>query len=219
MKEPLLHPIVGANDLEDVPSKVLVELPRNEAQDDGDEANDGGDGNEVRLDIGPNHINGQSRLEGVVFLKEVEGLGNLVDLNPSVYHKGKVGEADSNDLDCVLLSESIPDNDELVQETEDEECQESGDSLVLRFKVFQVPSFGAEKARLKPGKNVSGGDVNTKEARMIIEIEFAYASKHRHITAWMAVTAINIAAHLLLMKPKKLSRGLDAGSDGATPSR
>jgi hypothetical protein len=69
--------------------------------------------------------------ESVLSAENIKGLLNLIDLNGSVNHEGKVREADSNNLNGILLSQSIPDDNEGVKETENEQRQESRDSLVL----------------------------------------------------------------------------------------
>lgn len=47
MQEAVLHAVVGADLLEDIPGKDLVQLVGDEGDDDGAEAEDDGNGNEV----------------------------------------------------------------------------------------------------------------------------------------------------------------------------
>lgn len=49
MQEAFLHAVVGANLLQNIPGKLAVELVSNGAHDNGDHADDGGDGNEEGL--------------------------------------------------------------------------------------------------------------------------------------------------------------------------
>jgi hypothetical protein len=59
----------------------------------------------------------------------------LIHLDSCVNHKGEVREADTNDLDGVLLAESIPYDYQCIQETENEKRQEGRDCLVLRLNL------------------------------------------------------------------------------------
>ena len=140
MKESLLHTVVGTNVLENVPSILLVDLPRKETHDKSSEGNDGGNSHEVRLNIMPELFGRHLGSESVLSAENIKGLLNLIDLNRGVNHEGEVGEADTNDLNGVLLSQSIPDDNEGVKETEDEQRQESRDSLVLGldFRIWVV---------------------------------------------------------------------------------
>lgn len=135
MKESLLHAIIGTNVLENIPGILLVNLPRKEAHNEGSKGDDGRDSHQVRLHIVPKLGSSHTTLESIVLLENIEGFGNLIDLNSRVNHKGQVREADTNDLNGVLLSESIPDDDESVKETENEKRQESRDSLVLGLNL------------------------------------------------------------------------------------
>jgi hypothetical protein len=57
----------------------------------------------------------------------------LIHLDSRVNHEGEVREADTNDLNSVLLAESIPYDYQCIQETENEKRQEGRDCLVLRL--------------------------------------------------------------------------------------
>jgi hypothetical protein len=133
VKETLLHAVIGTNVLENIPSILLVDLPRKKAHDKGSEGNNGGNGHEVRLHIMPEFSCRHAGSEGVLGTENIEGLLNLIDLDGGVNHEGEVREADTNDLNGVLLAESIPNDNECVKETENKERQESRDSLVLRL--------------------------------------------------------------------------------------
>lgn len=135
MKESLLHAIIGTNVLEDIPRILLVNLPREEAHNEGSKGDDGRNGHQIRLHIVPKLGSSHATLESIVLLENIKGLGNLIDLDGRVNHKCQVREADTNDLNGVLLSESIPDDDQGVKETKDEKGQESRNSLVLRLNL------------------------------------------------------------------------------------
>lgn len=135
VKESLLHAIIGTNVLENIPSILLVNLPRKEAHNEGSKGNDGRDSHQIRLHIVPKLGSSHATLESIALLENIEGLGNLINLDGRVNHKGQVRETDTNDLNGVLLSESIPDDDEGVKETKNEKRQESRDSFVLRLNL------------------------------------------------------------------------------------
>lgn len=150
VEESLLHAIVGTNVLQNVPGIFLIDLPRDEAHADSSHGNDGGYSDEEGLHIIPEVL--VRFLEGVPFSKNLNGLVDLVNLDRGVDHKSKVGEAHSNNLNGVLLTESIPDNDQGVQETEDEQSQEGGNGLGLRLNLIQLDIL---QVGLKFGKYVS----------------------------------------------------------------
>jgi hypothetical protein len=133
VKESLLHAIISTDVLENIPSILLVDLPRKEAHDKSSKGNDGGDSHEVRLHIMPKLCCRHFRSEGVLFTENIKGLFNLIDLNGGVNHEGEVGEADTDDLNGVLLTKSIPNDNKCVKESENKERQESRNSLVLRL--------------------------------------------------------------------------------------
>lgn len=121
VEEALLHAVISTNVLENVPSVFLVDLPGDKDHANGREGDNGRDGNQVRLDIAPEVSSSGVLLEGIVLPKNIECLLNLVNLNGSVDHESQVGEADSDNLDSVLLAEGIPDDNESVEEAENEE--------------------------------------------------------------------------------------------------
>lgn len=114
MKEPLLHAIVGTNILQDIPSKLLVELPRHKDHANCAEGNNGRDGDKIRLDIAPKLLGVGISIEGIVVPKNHNGFLDLVDLNGRVNHEGEVGNADSNDLNRVLHPQGIPNDHQNV---------------------------------------------------------------------------------------------------------
>lgn len=61
----------------------------------------------------------------------LDGDLNLFDLDGGIDHDGQVGDADSNDLNGVLVSQSIPDDNELVEESENEQSEEGRDRTPL----------------------------------------------------------------------------------------
>ena len=131
MKEALLHAVVSADLLQNVPSKLLVQFPGHEPHRDGEHGNDDGNRHEERAARGPGTLAGRVDFERAVGLNVRDGSSDLVDLQRGVDEQGQVRDADSNDLDGVLETQGIPGQDQLVQETKNEERQEGGYRLVV----------------------------------------------------------------------------------------
>lgn len=118
MKEALLHAIIGANVLENVPSKLLVELPGNVYHDDGGDSDDDRSGNQVGLDIVPQHGRCDAFLQRTVDLEDSKSHLNLLKLESRVDQESQIGDADADDLNCVLHAQRIQHEDQFVKETE-----------------------------------------------------------------------------------------------------
>lgn len=131
VQEPLLHPVVGADVLQDIPRKLLVELPRDEAHAARDSSDNAGNRNQEPAYIVPHRLRRLRLLEPVVPLQDVDGLPDLVDLDGCVDEHGDVGNRHADDLNRVLHAQGVPHHHHLVQEAEDEERQEGRDRLVL----------------------------------------------------------------------------------------
>lgn len=140
IKEPLLHPVVGANGLENIPGKDLVELPGDEAHGNSAGRKDTGNGNEERPHIFPHILATTDQRAGRFHFLHSDL--NLLDLDGGVDHDGEVGNAHADDLNGVLHTEGIPDNDDFVQKGKDEESEEGGNGPPLRFGLG--PLFVAE---------------------------------------------------------------------------
>lgn len=125
VQETLLHPVVGSYSLKNVPSKDLVELPGSEGHGNGTKAQDAGDGDQVRFYVDPHVV--LRVLERAVVPQLTQRLFDLFDLDGSVNHQCEVGNAHANNLNGVLRSQRVPDNNQLVQEAEDEKRQECRD--------------------------------------------------------------------------------------------
>lgn len=70
-------------------------------------------------------------LEAVVVAQVSDRFFDLVDLDRRVDQQGQVGDANTNDLNGILEAEGVPNEQQLVKETEDEERQEGRNGLVL----------------------------------------------------------------------------------------
>lgn len=88
-------------------------------------------------------------------MENFQSIANLVDLNSSVYHEGQVCNANANDLNGVLHAQRIPHDDQLVQESEDEEGEESGNRLFLGGYGTGVIAF--PRLCLKLPKDIAKG--------------------------------------------------------------
>lgn len=160
MEESLLHAIVGSNMLEDIPSKLLVELPSDEAVADGADTNDAGDGDQNALHVIPD---GQV-LNGILGDQDIDSLADLIDLDGCIDHQSEVCDTNTNDLNCVLDTEGIPDQNKLVEEAEDEECEESRDRLELRLDLLvRVVRrlVGVLQTLIELGEDISGMEVSS----------------------------------------------------------
>lgn len=104
--------------LQDIPSELLVQLPCDERHGNGDSCEDARDADEDRLDIRPNVI----IRKGVERLEIVDGFVDLIDLDGSVDEKREIGDAEADNLNRVLRLKSIPDQNEFVDETEQEQA-------------------------------------------------------------------------------------------------
>ena len=199
MKETLLHPVVGPDDLENIPSELLVQLPAEEAHQRGGESDDNGDSDEVRSNIGEYGHSKVSPLKSILFFQNSECSENLIDLDSCAHHESQVGEAHANGLDSVLHAQSVPDNDKLIKESEDEECEEGRNDLKLGSNG-RVRDNVRPHAALESAEDVSSGYKSTCswEASRL----GTYASKLRQMTAWRKVMAMKTAGHLLLIKAK-----------------
>lgn len=108
VEEALLHAVVGADLLQNVPGKLAVQLIGDEAHGDGDDANDGGNRNEERPTQLPDVLVLPVRLERAGPQKAVDRVVDLVDLQDRVDEQCQVGHAQADDLNCVLEPQGVP---------------------------------------------------------------------------------------------------------------
>lgn len=118
MQEALLHAVIGTNVLENVPSKLLIELPGNVYHDNGGDSNDDRSGDKVSLDIVPQHSRCDALLQRTVDLEDSKSHLNLLKLESRVNQESQIGNADADDLNCVLHAQRIQHEDQFVKETE-----------------------------------------------------------------------------------------------------
>lgn len=152
VKEPLLHAVISTNDLEDIPRKLLVELPGAEDHASRGESNHSRGGNEKRSNVGPQQIRGHALAQSIDRCQHINSHLNLVHLDGRVDEQGQVSNADANDLNRVLHAKRVPDDNQLVKEAKDEESEEGRDRLVLRLGIVGV-DVGSE-AYLELAKDV-----------------------------------------------------------------
>lgn len=114
----------------DCPRKLIIQLPSDECHDYREEANDTRNSQDVGSNIMPNRVIGFDiwyGLAGILWICEInescDGLVDLIVLDRSVYQHSNIVEAKSDDLNGVLESQSIVVQHQLVQESEDEECE------------------------------------------------------------------------------------------------
>ena len=99
--------------------------------------------------------------EGVESFKVSDGILDLVDLDGGINHERDVGNAETDDLNGVLGLEGIPDQDEFVDETEQEQTEEGGNRLEFGVDSVDVgsgPPLGRidiSKAALETAESVT----------------------------------------------------------------
>jgi len=156
VQEALLHAVVGADLLQNVPGKLPVQLVGKRAHDDGDDADDGRDGNEEGLAQRPHVPVLLVGLDGSLFQQAGDRIVNLVDLENGVDENGQVGHAQADDLNRVLEPQSVPCQEQDVEEAEDKQRQERRDGAVLRLEaVGDVRVVLVHETELEPPKHVS----------------------------------------------------------------
>jgi hypothetical protein len=163
VKETLPHPVIGTDSLEDIPGKFLVKFPADEAHADSSKSNDGRNSHKIRPHLFPNGSDCFARLESTVLLQNSQGLSDLVDLNGRVNQHSQVGNANTDSLDGVLHAQGIPDDDQFVKETENEERQKRWDGLGLRLNRLVI-DVGPERV-LELGKNIATMQVSRLTSR------------------------------------------------------
>lgn len=157
VEEPLLHAVVGANLLENVPGELAIELVGKVRNGNRDDANDHGGGNEEGACRLPDCAVGRVRPKGAAIYQLLDGVVDLVDLEERVDKENEVRDAETDDLNRVLPPQGIPRQGEDVEEAKDEEGQESRDRAVSRFHVFWDRVAVAEllEVGLEDGENVA----------------------------------------------------------------
>ena len=86
---------------------------------------------------------------------------NLIYLDRGIHEKSQVCDTDSDDLNGVLGLEGIPDQDEFVDETEQEQTEEGGNRLEFGVDSVDVgsgPPLGRidiSKAALETAESVT----------------------------------------------------------------
>lgn len=167
MKESLLHAIICSNVLQNIPRKFLVQFPCNKRHTHGHEADDGGNRDEKRLQFGPEFLRGDIGIKSPVTRQDVDGHLNLIHLKGSVDQHSQVGNADTNDLNCVFHAKGVPNDDQFVQETKDEESQEGRDGLVLRLNLVNIDLLaqtGLELGKHVGFKNKANNSLQSRDA-------------------------------------------------------
>jgi hypothetical protein len=108
VQEALLHAVVGADLFQNIPGELAVELVGEGAHGNGDDAHDGGDGNEERLAQRPHIPVLLVWLQQAVAQQGSDGLVDLVNLEDGVDEDGQVGDAEADDLNGVLEAQGVP---------------------------------------------------------------------------------------------------------------
>ena len=107
------HSQVGRDALVDGPGKFIVEFPGAAGQKSRSHSNDSGYGDQERLCVAPNLC-----LDEVVLRQLKHSVLDLRDLDRTVNKQANIVHDQANDLDSILHSQSIPDQEQLVEEAE-----------------------------------------------------------------------------------------------------
>jgi hypothetical protein len=142
-QEPLLHTQVGTNLLVDCPGEFAIQLPRHKGQKHGANTYDDGYGDEEGLDIGP--VLG---VEEGQFHQALRRIGNLVELDGSIYEDSQIHGAQADDLNRVLCGQSIIDENELVHKGKDKQTEVGGNGLGVRGGVLSIGKGGGALQRM-----------------------------------------------------------------------
>lgn len=144
------------------PRKLIVQLPGDETHDDREECNNNGN----------RHQKWSNILPDIIFLQDIapefesfDSPVNLVELDCSIHQHTNIVDAESDDLNGVFESQRIPDEDQLIQETEDEECEVCWDGFRQSHGIFAV--FNAQL------------ELNKKIA--LIQLAFYFSSRRPRI--------------------------------------
>lgn len=98
-----LHAQIGGDVLVDGPREFVVEFPRDEGQTDGSEAENGGDGDEIWSSTVP---------DVATLFGEAHGdVRDLFHLDCAVDEQADVVDDETDDLNGVLQSQAVPDED------------------------------------------------------------------------------------------------------------
>ena len=119
-QETTLHSEIRTNVFVDCPGELIIEFPGHECHHAGEEAYNDWNGQQEGLDIFPNC---GIRLDVLPSTQPIDSSPNLVVLDRCVYQHADVINTETDDLNSVLHTQGIPDKYQLVEETEDEECE------------------------------------------------------------------------------------------------
>ena len=156
VQEALLHAIVGADLLQDIPGELPVELVGDGTHADGDHADDGGDGDEEGLAQLPHIPVLVILLQGTRGHQVIDRVVDLIDLEDGVDENGQVSHAEADDLNGILESQGVPGQDQDVEETEDEKGEEGRNRAILRLEfVGEAGLLLVLETELEPPEDVS----------------------------------------------------------------
>jgi hypothetical protein len=132
--------------LVDGPRKLVVQLPRFKGEKDGRNCHQTGQRDQHRSDVGP-----ELGLDKRLPVQLIGGVSDLVELDGGVDENADIVDDESNDLNRVLQSQSVPHEPELVQVAEHEDGKVGGDGAgfaadVRGFPVDAVLEFAEDIA-------------------------------------------------------------------------
>lgn len=139
---------ISTDVLVDGPRKFVVQLPCFKGKKDGGHSHQAGQGDQHRLDIGP-----ELRFDESALVQLVGGVPDLVELDRSIDENTDVVDDETNDLNGVLQAQSIPDKPQLVEVTEHEDGEIRGNGAGFAVSVFGLAPVDAV---LELAKDIAG---------------------------------------------------------------
>lgn len=146
------HAEVCADVFVDRPGKFIIKLPRDKDQHHREEADDDWTCPQEWLDVFPNWIGRQDVVDAFQF---VNCPSDLIHLDGRIDQHANVVDAQTKDLNRVFQSERIPDEDNLIQESEDEEGEVGWDGLGVGLRRLSGLDTQLELHKQIPRRDVS----------------------------------------------------------------
>lgn len=157
-----LHAQIGGDVLVDGPRKLIVELPRNESEDDGRDGHYNGESDEWATDLGPD----REVIKTIQDLQRSDGFVDLIELDSGVDQDADVVDDQTDDLNGVLLGEGIVDQGDLVDVAEHEDGEVGGDGarlvVVVDIVLEGILEAGEDISRRTVSSGTETGEVEGK---------------------------------------------------------
>lgn len=171
----------------DSPCKLIVQLPGDEGKDDGGYSHEDGQGDEHGLDLGPEIIRDE-----VVLVQGLDRIPDLILLDGGIDENANVVDDESDDLNGVFHAQSIVYEYQLVDVSEHEYGEISGDGAGFIMDIVDVLCEAAlesaeyiTRRQRRVSKGLGWDEVGT------------YASRPRATTTWTRVVSRKAQVHFV----------------------